>query len=46
MPTLLECNIRIYSKLEDYEIKNKTCVDIEYKQEKMAAALTSTLSHY
>ena len=25
------CNIRIYSKVEDYEIENKTCVDIKYK---------------
>ena len=27
MPSLLAYNIRIYSKVEDYETKNKTCVD-------------------
>ena len=32
MPTLSVCNIiRIYSKVEDYEIENKTCVDTEYE---------------
>ena len=47
MPTLSACNsIRIYSKVEDFEIENKTCVDIEYESEKMAAASTSTLSCY
>ena len=41
------CNIiRIYSKVEDYEIENKTRVDTEYKWEKMAAVSTSTSSHY
>ena len=45
--TLSACNIiRIYSKVEVYEIKNKTCIDTEYEWEKMAAASTSTLSHY
>ena len=44
MPTLSACNIiRIYSKVEDYEIENKTCINTEYKWEKMAAASTSTL---
>ena len=29
---LSACNIiRIYSKVEDYEIENKTCVDTEYE---------------
>ena len=43
MPTLSACNnIRIYSKVEDYEIENETCVDTEYEWEKMVAALTST----
>ena len=47
MPTLSACNIvRIYSKVEDYEIENKTRVDTEYEWEKMAAASTSTLSRY
>ena len=47
MPTLPVCNIiRIYSKVEDYEIDNKTRVDTEYEWEKMAAASTSTSSHY
>ena len=32
--------------VEDYEIKNNTCVDTEYEWEKMAAASTSTSSHY
>ena len=32
MPTLSVCNIiGIYSKVEDYEIENKTCVDTEYE---------------
>ena len=38
--------IRIYLKVEDYEIENKTRVDTEYEWEKMAAALTSTSSRY
>ena len=42
MPTLSACNIRIYSKVEDYEIENKTRVDTEYEWEKMAAAMTSS----
>ena len=47
MPTLSACNIiRIYSKLEDYEIENETRIDTEYEREKMAAASTSTLSRY
>ena len=47
MPTLSACNIiRIYSKVEDYKIKNKTCVDTEYEWEKMAAVSTSTSSRY
>ena len=40
MPCLSVYNIRIYSKVEDYETKNKTRVDIEYEWEKMAAAST------
>ena len=37
MPTLSACNIiRIYSKVEDYEIENKTRVDTEHEWEKMA----------
>ena len=44
---LSACNIiRIYSKVEDYEIENKTCVDTEYEWEKMTAALTSTRYYY
>ena len=31
LPILSACNIRIYSKVEDYEIENKTHVDTEYK---------------
>ena len=27
MPCLLAYNIRMYSKVEDYETENKTCVD-------------------
>ena len=47
MPTLSACNItRIYSKVEDYEIENKTRVNTECELEKMAAASTSTLSRY
>ena len=47
MPTSSACIItRIYSKVEDYEIKNKTRVDTEYEWEKMVAALTSTSSRY
>ena len=46
MPTLSACNIRIFSKVEDYEIENKTRVDTEYALEKMAAASTSTSSRY
>ena len=43
MPILSACNsIRIYSKVEDYEIENKTRVDTEYKWEKMSAASTSS----
>ena len=37
------CNIiRIYSKVEDYKIENKTRVNTEYEWEKMAAASTSS----
>ena len=33
MPTLSACNIiRIYSKVEDYEIENKTCVNTAYER--------------
>ena len=46
MPSLSACNIRIYSKVEDYEIENKTCIDTKYELEKMVAASTSTLSRY
>ena len=48
MPLKLSvCNIiTIFSKIEDYEIENKTRVNTEYKWEKMAAALTSTSSRY
>ena len=47
MPTLSACNIiRIYSKVEDYEIKNKTHIDTEYIREKMAAASTSASFRY
>ena len=39
--SLSACNIiRIYSKVEDYEIENKTRVDTEYEWEKMVAAST------
>ena len=32
MPTLSACTIiRIYSRVDDYEIENKTCVDTEYE---------------
>ena len=44
MPTLSACNIRIYLKVGDYEIENKTRVNTEYEWEKMAAASTSTSS--
>ena len=47
MPTLSACNIiRIYSKVEDYEIENKTRVNTEYEWEKTTAASTSTSSRY
>ena len=47
MPTLSARNIiRIYAKVEDYEIENKTRVDTEYEREKMAPASTSTSSRY
>ena len=46
MPTLSVCYIiRIYSKVEDYKIENKTLVDTKYEWEKMAAASTSTSSY-
>ena len=47
MPSLSAYNIiRIYSKVEDYEIENKTRIDTEYEREKMMAASTSTSSRY
>ena len=39
--TLLVCSINIYSKVEDYETENN-----KHEQEKTAAALVSTSSHY
>ena len=47
MPSLSAYNIiKIYLKVEDYEIENKTRVDTEYEWEKMAAVSTSTSSRY
>ena len=47
MPTLSACNIiKIYSKVEDYEIENKTRINTDYEWEKMPAASTSTSSRY
>ena len=36
----------IYSKLKDYDTKNKTHADVKYEWEKMAAALISASSCY
>ena len=44
MPSLSVYNIRIYSKVEDYETENKTCVNTKYEWEKMVAASTSASS--
>ena len=43
---LLSAYISVYIKVEDYETQNKMCVDTEYKQEKMAAALILISSCY
>ena len=47
MSTMSACNsIRIYSKVEDFEIENKMRINTKYEWEKMAAASTSDLSRY
>ena len=43
---ILSAYIRIYLKVEDYETKNKTCVDTKYEWEKMAEASILISSHY
>ena len=42
MPSLLAYNIiRIYSKVEDYETENKTCVDTRIRVRENGAAWTA-----
>ena len=39
MPSLLAYNIRIYSKVEDYETENKTCIDTQIRVRENGSSL-------